>query len=368
MSLGLAYTLQDGPSLVNDGQGLVGIGYQSNQAGLEYLVTDTYAPPTLIQAMVANGDIDRESYSLYLNDQSNGTGVIIFGGVDTTKYTGDLVALQILPNEGASSDFSRYSEFNVALTGISVEDEDGTRLLTGPDFAAPALLDSGTTMTYLPTGVFNAITSGFGVSEEFVPCSYAASNAALIYHFGGEGGPSIRVPLSAMMDLPDGYAWDDGTEACYFLMGDEGENSAVLGDSFMRSGYFVYDLENNLVAIAQANPNSTGEAITGIPTGVEIPGVTSTNTLLIPETATETELGPMETASETPVGEEGVILTPTFALGAAATEGVGSVEGDSGSGGSDGSSSGDEDAASGLRIGMGIWTVVLGVFAAALVL
>ena len=54
--------------------------------------------------MVLNGDIDRESYSLYLNDQANGNGVIIFGGVDTTKYTGDLVALQVLPtNNGYSA-------------------------------------------------------------------------------------------------------------------------------------------------------------------------------------------------------------------------------------------------------------------------
>ena len=124
-------------------------------AGLEYLQSnDGSAPPTLVQAMVLNGDIDRESYSLYLNDQANGNGVIIFGGVDTTKYTGDLVALQVLPTNNG---YSRYSAFNVALTGISIQDDSGTRLLTDDNWQTPALLDSGTTITYLPPVVFNAI-------------------------------------------------------------------------------------------------------------------------------------------------------------------------------------------------------------------
>ena len=313
-------------------------------AGLEYLVNDTYAPPTLIQAMVSNGDIDREAYSLYLNDQNNGNGVIIFGGVDSTKYTGELVALQTLPTDNG---FSDYSAFNVALTGISIKDESGTRLLTGPDFATPALLDSGTTMTYLPEGVFNQISGGFGVVESYVPCSWVRSTASLIYHFGGEGGPSISVPLSAMMDLPDGSMYDDGTEACYLNVDVESEGSATLGDSFMRSGYFVYDLENNVVAIAQVAANVTDEAITAISSGTAIPGCTSTNTLIITETAAPTQLGPMETASSS-VGGDVLPGTPTFALGSAATAGA-----------TGGTMQPPSDAAVNLRAGG--WTLALAV-------
>lgn len=314
-------------------------------AGLEYLVTNDYTPPTLIQAMVANGDINRESYSLYLNDQENGKGVIIFGGVDSTKYTGELVALQTLPTDNG---YSVYSAFNVALTGISVRDETGTRLLTDSTFRTPALLDSGTTMTYLPPGVFDAISKGFGVSSYQVPCSFANSNTALIYHFGGEGGPSITVPIAAMLDRPNGNVFDDGTEACFLNVDVESEGSATLGDSFMRSGYFVYDLENNVVAIAQVASNVTEEAITAIPSGTPIPGCTSTNTLIISETAAPTQLGPMETASNTP-GPNLVAGTPTFAMGSAATAA------------STGSTQPQGDAAVSLRVGA--WTLGVGVVA-----
>jgi Eukaryotic aspartyl protease len=324
-------------------------------AGLEYLVTSTYSPPTLIQAMVANGDIDRESYSLYLNDQANGKGTIIFGGVDSTKYTGELVGLQTLPTDNG---YSNYSAFNVALTGISIEDDSGTRLLTDSTFRTPALLDSGTTMTYLPPGVYNAISQGFGVSESYVRCSLSSSTAALIYHFGGEGGPSISVPISALMDLNDGTQYDDGTEACYFNVDVESDGSATLGDSFMRSGYFVYDLENHVVAIAQVAANITDEAITAIPSGTPIPGCSSTNTLIITETAAPSGDGAVQTASSS-IGASVLPGTPTFALGAAATAGG------SGSSGS-GSSGASQDAAVSVRAG--VWGLGMVVAVAVLVL
>ena len=317
-------------------------------AGVEYLTTDSYNPPTLIQAMVENGDIDRESYSLYLNDQDNGKGVIIFGGVDSTKYTGELVALQTLPTDNGNSN---YTAFKVALTGISVRDETGTRILTDSTFNMPALLDSGTTLTYLPPGVFDSISQGFGVSSSEIPCSFANSDTALIYHFGGEGGPSISVPISAMLSIPNGYLFDNGAEACFFLVDVASEGSAILGDSFMRSGYFVYDLQNNVVAIAQAASNVTEEDITAIPSGTAIPGCTSTNTLIISETAAPTQLGPMETASDTQGPNSGPV-TPTFALGSAATAGPT---------GSTGSSQPQGDAAVSLRVGA--WTLAMGLIA-----
>jgi hypothetical protein len=50
----------------------------------------------------------------------------------------------------------------------------------------------------------------------------------------------------------------------------------------MRLGYFVYDVQNNQIAIAQANlKQTTTSALTAIPTGTSIPGCSSTNTLII---------------------------------------------------------------------------------------
>lgn len=312
MTLGLATFVGNGTDdMFNDGHGLVGVGYQANSRSFAAASAANLTAPTIVGAMVENGDIDRISYSLYLNTQESGEGAVVFGGIDTAKYEGDLVALQVLPNEEGV-----YAEFNVALTGISFIDEAGPHKLTKDDFAVPALLDSGTVSQWLPADVATQMTQGLGSVNGYVPCSYAQTSAAVVYSFGGEGGPNITVPLSAMMSAPDGSSFDNGTPACSLLLraADQGD-SIILGDSFMRSGYFVYDLENNLVAIAQARLNATKETITAIPSGTELPGCTSTNTLIVTAAAASSEPAATTTAG----GSEGS-TTPgsaTFSLGVA---------------------------------------------------
>ncbi|RMZ88152.1 hypothetical protein DV736_g4615, partial [Chaetothyriales sp. CBS 134916] len=320
MSIGLANELIDGPQLQNDGQGLVGVGYRSNFAGIESLATDTYIPPTVVSALVANQDISREAFSLWLDSQTDGQGSIIFGGVDPTKYTGDLVALQ---TQQLYNGIANYTAFYVALTGISVKDESGSRLLTPSDFAVPALLDSGTTLQMLPADVFKSISSGFGIVEGFVPCVYRNAPASLVYHFGGPSGPSIEVPISSLVDLPgtsqaDSYTFADDTPACQFNAISESDNDVILGDSFMRSGYFVYDLENNVVAVAQAKTGVSSDAVTAIPSGTAIPGCSSTNTFSLTSSSYPTSLPP---ESEPSITDNNPLPgSPTFSLGSVTTQ------------------------------------------------
>lgn len=73
-----------------DPHGVMGIGYDSNE---------TPGPngkyPSVMDNLVTEGIISRKAYSLYLNDLQSDRGSVIFGGIDTTKYTGDLVALPL---------------------------------------------------------------------------------------------------------------------------------------------------------------------------------------------------------------------------------------------------------------------------------
>lgn len=354
MSIGLARRLNDGPQLINDGQGLVGIGYWINQAGLSSLADDLTEGPkaptlTLVQAMVDNGDIEREAYSIYLNDADNGTGTVIFGGVDSTKYEGDLVALQTLP-DAVPNGYTNYTHFEVALTGIGVTDDDGDRLLTPTDFAEPGLLDSGTTLTYVPASIYKAIAEGFGVSFGWIPCRYRNSAAALTYHFGGPGGPVIRVPLSELIDIDIGVTFDDDdrTPACSFLVDQFEEPYVMLGNSFMRSGYFVYDLENHVVAVAQVRANATSDDPEVIPSGTTIPGCDTTNTYTI---ANRVASPTVEEVIQPTIPNRVEPAEPTFALGDL------SASGGSGSGGSGGSSSQD-DAAVSTRAALGLQAVM----------
>ncbi|MBS4469550.1 hypothetical protein KHP32_22785, partial [Cronobacter sakazakii] len=144
----------------------------------------------------------------------------------------------------------------------------------------------------IPPAVFNSISEGLGLAQGLLPCNYRNADASLIYHFGGEGGPSIDVPLKAILDVEAAGQFDDGRDACYLNIIAESDNDVILGDSFMRSGYFVYDLENNVGAMAQGALAVTAEAITAIPSGTTIPGCSSTNTLTLAPSAAATTLPP----------------------------------------------------------------------------
>ena len=288
MSIGIARTLVDGPKLVNDGQGLVGVGYQANIAGLLDLSNDTYTPVTIVGAMVEAGDINRESYSLYLNDPYNGVGEIIFGGVDPTKYTGDFIAFPVIPYEDGT-----YADFNIALTGVSLQINGTTNEpITTEQFAVPALMDSGNTQTDLPGPVYDALRQGLGVSEDgYIPCINSGADVSVVYTFGGGGedGVSVSVPISNLVAPWDGdTTFESGRHACSFGINAKEDGTATFGDTFMRNAYLFYDLENNLVAVAQGVANVTEEAITAVPSGTEIPGCTKTNTMTIGAAPTET--------------------------------------------------------------------------------
>ncbi|ETN43138.1 uncharacterized protein HMPREF1541_02296 [Cyphellophora europaea CBS 101466] len=355
--VGLANQLEDGPQLVNDGTGLVGVGYQANSGAVVLTLQNNTLPSTVISAMVSSGDIGRQAYSLYLGSQEAAKGRIIFGGIDPSLYTGDLVALPVLKDP---VQYAEYTDFKVALTGVSVTDESGTRLLTDTDFAMPVLLDSGNTVTNLPSSLVDAVYGGFGITSiegsATIPCSRNRANASLTYHFGGgDDGPSINVPLSALIaPLSEPAQFSDGQDICQFKVDVPNGDTLVLGDSFMRSGYFVFDLDNNQVALAQAATSSvagSSGSISAIMSGTDIPGCSSTNTFSIDvSSATLSDEGGPAAATSDNAEATGSInpVTPTFDLGAAATETANESGSSGGSGGSSGSAS-----SSGSGIGSG---------------
>ena len=75
-----------------DPHGVMGVGYATNEAPNP---SPDRKYPTVLDNMKTAGSINRRAYSLYLNDLQASKGAIIFGGVDSTKYTGDLVALPL---------------------------------------------------------------------------------------------------------------------------------------------------------------------------------------------------------------------------------------------------------------------------------
>lgn len=278
MQMGLALTAVDAI-------GVMGISFAFGEAICwEHGICDRIVPTVIDQLKAANVT-QRNAYSMYLNDLKSDSGSILFGAIDTSKYTGPLIALPMQP-DGQDN----VTDFSVTLTSVSIRTHDGrTQKLSAPDLAVPALLDSGTFDTELPSDIANAIISGMGAvviqSSATVSCRYTDADATLIFGFGGSGGPEISVPMSEMV-VDAGFTFSDGSEACY--LGVDAVDlslggSIILGDTFLRSAYVVYDLENQVIGLAQAKYN-VGEKdsnIVPIPSGTGLPGVSSTATVAV---------------------------------------------------------------------------------------
>ncbi|KAB8237867.1 hypothetical protein ETB97_012911 [Aspergillus alliaceus] len=252
-------------------EGVLGIGYATNEVQVGRLGKSAYA--NLPQAMVKNGLIRSNAYSLWLNDLGADTGSILFGGVNKGKYRGELQTLPIQTINGV------YSEFIIALTGISLSSPSNHHTYSSSDaLPAAVLLDSGSSLTYLPNSIVQSIYNDLGVTYEpssgvgYVPCSLAQQNINVTYTFSS---PAITVGIDELVLSAGDLRFRNGARACIFGIVPAGDGAAVLGDTFLRSAYVVYDLSNNEISLANTNFNSTEDDILEIGTGDDsVPGAT----------------------------------------------------------------------------------------------
>lgn len=212
------------------------------------------AAGTVLDSLLALDVIGRRSFGLYLDDIQASKGSLLFGAVDKEKYTGDLFALPVQgdPTYGVRS-------YEAALTRVSFTDETGNVTDLTPDgFEGTMNLDSGTADVWIDSRIFTRIALGFGaVSNEhgyFVPCTLKQMPGSINYELGGVDGITINVPTSQLfsIDTYEGAGERDDAAGCRLNFNPIMTSSGMLGDSFLRSAYVVYDMDNSILAVAQA--------------------------------------------------------------------------------------------------------------------
>lgn len=291
-------------------EGVLGIGYPNHEA--QVILTGAKPYQNLPQLMVSGGLIQSPAFSLWLNDLDASTGSILFGGVNTEKYHGTLSSLPIQLERGVQTP----QEFFVTLTGLKF----GKQALGG-DRADAVLLDSGSSLIYLPDDLALATYKAVGAQIDrtkglaVVPCSLAQKKETLNFTFSG---PTISVDMSELV-LPSSRsssAFDqDQTDAvCTFGILPTGGSNPVLGDPFLRSAYVVYDMANNQISLAQTNFNATKDRILEIGTGPKaVPdakGVDNPTTAQAPSTGGG-RIRPTAVASATPTKSGGATNAKT---------------------------------------------------------
>ena len=311
--------------------GIMGIGYQAGESIAE---TEGLTYPSFVSELVRQGHISSLAYSLWLNDIQANTGSILFGGIDTSKYVGSLVALPIQTDSSTGN----LTSFTVAWTGLTSSSGGSTQIYTESGTAIAAILDSGTTDTLLPDDVANSIYSALGVTTDpnygnLVPCKMAGDDLTFTFTFGGPHGASVKVALSEFVTplvTTDGSSPTiDNKTACTFAIDSAGSDPILFGDSFLRSAYVVYDLQNNMIGLAQTDFNGGSSNIKEIAAS-GIPDVSTTASAV---TVQQTFSGhPLQTgAAGTAAGTSAITRSATISLASAtSSSGSGSATASSG--------------------------------------
>ena len=261
--------------------GIVGLGLRSGLAS-----TDLY--PTILEKLVSSGIIDTPAFSLYLDSLSQEEGSILFGGIDTKKYVGNLVSLPLEPD--TISNEENITSYSVSLKGFSADGFDGRDI---ESVSTGAIFDSGTTITLLPDEAVKPIWEELGVEQvydvdsPFIDCKYAEKEYSKYkFHFEFDG-LTITVPLRQMVvnsftkaqqgQLGSLFTFDN---ICLFGLGsssgyiDEYGNEpefALLGDTFLRSAYVVHDLANQQLAVAPAYKRSEESNVVALKANSSLP-------------------------------------------------------------------------------------------------
>ncbi|KAI2638640.1 aspartic peptidase domain-containing protein [Xylaria nigripes] len=247
--------------------GLLGIGYVSNEASVAQ-TGQIYQNLPLV--MRDEGHIATNGYSLWLNDLDSSKGSIMFGGIDTDKYTGNLIRVNVQKDPRAG----RFTSFILELTSLAAHSSSGDDSLSSRSFPVPVVLDSGTTFSYIPQDLAEEVWKEVGAvyqpiapnseSAPLVPCSLANKEGYFAFGFGGPGGPVIQVGLDELVfpiftGRPITFESGPfrGEDQCMFGIQNTSGSPFLLGDTMLRSAYVVYDLENNEIALAPTKFNAT---------------------------------------------------------------------------------------------------------------
>lgn len=224
----------------NSDFGVLGVGLPTLELTFALQdVTNPYTYENFPMLLKSQGHISRTAYSLHL---TRVTGSVLFGAVDHAKYSGNLQTVPMLDTYLYST---TPNNFYVMMNSILLE--GGSSNFTVTDLNIAVLLDSGTTLSYLPNSVYNklgAMLGGTYTSYGYrVSCSYHSNSYQFVFNFSGI---QIRVPFSEMIL--------EYSVGCYLSVSSLGSyNVATFGDNFLRSAYIVHDLDNYEVLLAQFN-------------------------------------------------------------------------------------------------------------------
>ncbi|KAG0169810.1 hypothetical protein DFQ28_002864 [Apophysomyces sp. BC1034] len=273
------------------GNGILGMGYPQLTAATTN-GEPAYNP--FVFNLVKQNVISEPVFSVFLNKVTvdGWAGEIMLGGADSSKYSGSLQYLPVASlrsktgggggvANGTVGAGREYYYWMVYGQGLAVRNNQ--KIVQQYDTFGAFILDTGTTLTYLPdTVVFGIATAlagpnGFQLDRQsgiiLINCSAAESPAMLELYMSQSSNVSespvvLSVPAYELVIPLDGDIAATA-QTCLFGIAPTGpsdsglsSNMYLIGDSVLRSAYLVFDMGKNRIGIAAAN--GVGGSVNGV--------------------------------------------------------------------------------------------------------
>jgi saccharopepsin len=204
--------------------GLMGLGFKS---------ISQYQIPTPFESMIDQKLISEPVFAFYLQEDPAETGELVFGGIDKTHYSGELVDVPLTSETywEVSMDAMKFGDTPVVTSAQNAIIDSGTSLLAGPkDMVASLAKQAGA-------------TSVMG-KEYVIDCSKKSSLPTLEVTLGGK----------SFALTPDDYVLSVSGQCLFAFMGIDVPPPRgplwIMGDIFMRKYYCVFDYGNKKMRIA----------------------------------------------------------------------------------------------------------------------
>jgi len=195
--------------------GILGLGYPA-------IAADGVTP--VFDNMISQRLVASPLFGVYLDSTSGDTASQIeFGALNTNLYTGAITYI----------DVTQQTYWSIAIGGFSVNGK-AVACTSG----CKGIVDTGTSVIVGPTAQINAILSALNVKSD-------CSNYNTL--------PSLTVTLSGNQFIipPAIYVLKSGGQCAPLIQGELGSTLWILGDTFIRGYYTVFNRGTNKVGFAK---------------------------------------------------------------------------------------------------------------------
>ena len=224
--------------------GIIGFGPVDLTEGT---VSNANTVPTFMDNLYSQGSISSEVLGVFFQPESGSdtddtNGELTLGGTDSSKYTGTLTYFPKLT-----------SGTPAAYWGISIASFTyGSTTLAS---SGSGIVDTGTTLIYIPTSAYNKFLSAAGGKTDS-SSGLAVFTKKPTSNFGIKFGSTTYTLTPAQYLVPTAqYSYYGLTSGKYYAWINDGGSSGVntiIGQKFLENYYSVFDTTNSRIGFATA--------------------------------------------------------------------------------------------------------------------